>query len=74
VGGSRRWDIATRLKYANFRLSKYNVYEKIDYSIINSINKLNNNDTLVILATYTALLETQKAIYKLSKGTKWHKQ
>ena len=74
ISGTRRWDMATRIKYSNFKLSKKNVYKEINYSISDSVSKLSNNDTLVILPTYTALLEVQKTLSKLGVNEKWHRQ
>lgn len=73
ISGTRKWDMATRLKYANFRLGKDSVYEHVDYSIKKCLAKLNNNDTLIILPTYTALLDVQKSLSKLG-AQKWHEQ
>lgn len=72
VSGTRAWDLATRLKYAGINMSKNNVYEDIDYSIRKSVENLSNKDTLIILPTYTALLEVQKTLSKLTGVTKWH--
>lgn len=74
VTGMRSWDMAIRLKYAKFKLSKNDIYKEISYSIADSIDKLNTNDTLIILPTYTALLEVQKSLFKLAGGAKWHRQ
>lgn len=71
ISGTRCWDMATRLKYANFQMSKNDVHEDISYSLQNAMAKLNKNDTLIILPTYTAMLELQKSLQKLG-GTKWH--
>lgn len=72
VSGTRAWDLAMRIKYAGTKMSKNNVYENIDYSIAKSISNLNNKDTLIILPTYTAMLEIQKTLSKLGNTTKWH--
>lgn len=72
VGGIRAYDLALRLKYAGFKLDKKNIHEDISYSISNSIKKLDNKDTLLILPTYTAMLEIQKVLAKMG-GTRWHK-
>lgn len=72
--GIRAWDMATRLKYAGFKLSKNSIYKEISYSILDLVKKLNNNDTLIILPTYTALLETQKTLHKMGTNQKWHEQ
>jgi len=75
VGGTRRWDLAIRLKYAGIRLSKKNIYKEGIYSIKASLAQLNNKDTLVILPTYTALLTLQKSLTSMEKGiTKWQNQ
>ncbi len=74
ISGTRAWDMATRLKYANFNLSKNNVYEQIETSIEAATTALSNNDTLVILPTYTALMPVEKSLSKYTKIVKWHKQ
>lgn len=74
VSGIRSWDLATRLKYAGILLDKNNVHKDISYSIHKSLKNLNTKDTLLILPTYTALLEVQKTLAKLSGTSKWHKQ
>lgn len=75
ISGIRRWDLANRLKYADIKLSKNDVYKDISYSIKASVDSLNNKDTLYILPTYTALLSMHKAISALGKGiTKWQEQ
>ena len=74
VAGIRSWDMALRLKYAGFKLSNNSIYTVISYSILKSMSKLNNNDTLIILPTYTALLDVQESVLKLAGGKKWHKQ
>lgn len=68
VGGTRAWDLATRFKYAGIILNKDDVQEDINYSMQKSLNKMDNKDTLMILPTYTAMLELQKHI-----GGQWHK-
>jgi len=85
VSGTRAWDIATRLKYAGIKLSKNNIYmgnhiphkyrnKEISYSVKNSIDKLNNRDTLIILPTYTAMLEVQRTLHKVGASRQWHRQ
>lgn len=73
IAGTRAWDLATRLKYAGNKLSKNNVYENINYSLEQSISKLSNNDTLIILPTYTAMLEVQKFL-KNRGAASWHQE
>ena len=74
VSGLRAWDLALRLKYAGFYLSKNDVYENIKYSIKAIISNLDIKDTLIILPTYTALLEVQKTLSELGEHPKWHEQ
>ncbi len=73
TSGIRGWDLANRLKYASIKLDTNSVYKNINYSIKAAINNLDRNDTLIILPTYTALLEVQKTMKKLSGGQAWHK-
>ena len=73
ISGTRAWDMATRLKYAGFKLSKDSVYEQIESSIKAGINSLSNNGTLIILPTYTALVPVEKSLAKYTKIVKWHK-
>lgn len=73
IAGSRAHDMALRLKYANINVYTNNLQEDIYYSINQAINKLKTNDTLIILPTYTALLEVQKSLEKWG-GEKWHQQ
>lgn len=73
VSGIRAWDLATRLKYAGFKLSKNNIYKEVIYSLKVALDKLSSYDTLIILPTYTSMLEVQKALSKMG-GSKWHKQ
>ena len=71
VSGTRCWDMATRFKYADFNMSKDCIYENINYSLEKSLDKLDKKDTLIILPTYTAMLEVQK--YLKRKGIEpWH--
>jgi UDP-N-acetylmuramyl tripeptide synthase len=75
ISGIRRWDLATRFKYAEIKLSKNNVYKDINYSINQILLQLSSNDTLIILPTYTSLLSVQNVLRSLEKGlTKWQKQ
>src|SRR3989344_4606338 len=73
ISGRRCWDLAVRLKYSGYKLSKNDVYENIKYSISHLLGKLSKNDTLIILPTYTAMLEVQKILHKLGGDAKWHK-
>ncbi len=75
VSGIRCFDMVLRLKYAGLRLSKNNIHKEINYSIINTLQKMNTKDTLIILPTYTALLEVQKILNQIGRETiKWQHQ
>jgi len=67
--------MALRLKYAGFKLSKNNIYKEVNYSILNALQKLSTKDTLIVLPTYTALLDVQKTLNREGeKVAKWQKQ
>ena len=67
TSGTRAYDITLRLKYAD--MNNINVHEEIKTSIQKSIDNLDTKDTLLILPTYTAMLELQKII-----GGKWSRE
>lgn len=71
VSGIRAWDMATRLKYAGFKMSKNMINTNINYSLNFTVKTLKSDEQLIILPTYTAMLEIQKIISK-SGETKWH--
>lgn len=73
ASGIRCFDMATRLKYAQIEVDINNVHEDISYSLDNALNKLNNKDTLIVLPTYTAMLEIQRILSK-DGGEKWQEQ
>ncbi len=73
VSGTRAWDLANRLKYAEIKLSTDKVYKDINYSVVKSVKIMGSKDTLIILPTYTALLGVQKSLSKLG-AVKWHTQ
>lgn len=65
TSGIRAYDMSLRLKYAG--MNNINTHEDINNSLENSLRKLRTKDTLLILPTYTAMLELQKIL-----GEKWH--
>lgn len=67
TSGTRAYDIALRLKYAD--MNNIYVHEHIKTSIDDSLKSMNTKDTLLILPTYTAMLELQKIV-----GEKWQDQ
>jgi len=75
ISGTRCFDMALRLKYAGFKLSKNIIYKEVNYSISTALGKMSNKDTLIVLPTYTALLDVQKILNWIGEGvTKWQKQ
>ena len=73
VSGLRAWDLALRFKYAGIKMDNDDIQESIYYSIRHNLAKLDKNNTLYILPTYTAMLETQKVLSRMGAITKWHK-
>lgn len=75
VGGTRCFDMALRMKYAGIELSKNTIYKEVNYSISSALGNMSNKDTLIVLPTYTALLDVQKTLNRIGeKVTKWQKQ
>lgn len=74
ISGTRAWDMATRLKYAGYKLSKDNIYEQIESSIKAAIANMNKNNTLYVLPTYTALMSVEKSLNRLGNVVKWHQE
>lgn len=71
ASGTRAFDIALRLKYSG--MSNIATHEDINYSLEKSLDNMNTNDTLLILPTYTAMLELQGILKKY--GIKnWHEE
>lgn len=64
VSGYRAKDMAVRLKYAGIDSSRIAVIPRIDDSIEHLLSKLDINEKLTILPTYTALLKMQKSKWK----------
>ena len=74
VSGIRAWDLATRFKYAGIKLGNKNVNKDINYSITQSLKNMSTKDTLLILPTYTALLDVQKSLNQKGSTIKWQHQ
>lgn len=66
VAGTRAYDLALRLKYAGIET------KNVDTDIKSALVKSTNNKSLIILPTYTAMLELQN--YLAEGENKWHKQ
>lgn len=60
VSGIRAYDMATRLKYAGLNESKIVINQNLKEAFLNSLNEINDSEQLLILPTYTALMEMQK--------------
>ncbi len=60
VSGHRTYDMALRLKYAEFK--KYETEESLIKATNTAINKTPNNETLYILPTYSAMLDVRKIL------------
>ena len=68
--GIRSYDMSLRLKYANVNpvlIETFDSTDKVTIGIEAAIEELNENEDLVVLTTYTGLLEVNKNINKLIK-------
>ncbi len=68
--GIRSYDMSLRLKYANVNpvlIETFDSTDKVSLSIEACINELNENENLVVLTTYTGLLEINKNLGKIIK-------
>lgn len=61
ASGDRTYDMALRINYANLK-SKMEVEDKLQTAIETAINKTKTGETLFILPTYSAMLETRKIL------------
>ncbi len=60
VSGKRAYDMALRLKYADYDINKIKVNERIKDSVKEAVGALQEDEILYILPTYTVLLEMQR--------------
>lgn len=58
--GSRAHDMALRIKYAGYDSSRIEVENRIMPAFLRAANGIDMNETLYVLATYTAMLELRK--------------
>ena len=68
--GIRSYDMSLRLKYANVNpilIETFDSTDKVAIGIEAAIDELNENENLVVLTTYTGLLEINKNLDKLIK-------
>lgn len=73
ISGSRSYDLANRLKYAGFKIAKYQLSPNTTQSIQDSLSKLPQGENLLILPTYTALLEVERSLQEMGVE-KWQNQ
>lgn len=59
VSGDRTYDIANRLKYADI---EYNPVDSLEKALSQSLEQVKDDETLVILPTYSAMLEVRKLL------------
>lgn len=62
VSGDRAYDLALRLKYAEFPLEKTEIQTDLKTAIKNGLTKIPKKETLYILPTYSAMLEVRKIL------------
>jgi lipid II isoglutaminyl synthase (glutamine-hydrolysing) len=60
VSGDRTYDMALRLKYAEY--NNFNTEENLSSAIKNSLKNVLDNNILYILATYSAMLDCRKVL------------
>lgn len=64
VSGIRAYDMAVRMKYAGFDSSRIEIKKDIKQAVCDSVASIQENEQLLIMPTYTALLEMQKFLKK----------
>lgn len=65
IGGIRAYDMAARMKYAGFDTSKITVKQDIKTALNYSLQGVPQDGQLLIMPTYTALLEMQKILKRV---------
>lgn len=66
ISGTRAYDAALRLKYAGVDTKLLSVEKDIKSTLDKALSEVQDNETLLVLPTYTALLEMQ-ILYKKEK-------
>ena len=64
VSGERAYDMAVRLKYAGVNESQFEVIPDLKLALKKAVSQTEDENTLLILPTYTALLKMQNIIKK----------
>ena len=67
VSGTRAYDMFLRLKYASFGSMNVEVEPNLTKAIDISLQKLNHDETLFVLPTYTAMLDVRRKLSKFVK-------
>ncbi len=62
ISGDRTYDMAIRIKYAIDDIHRMTVSDKLVSALDIALSKVQNDETLWILATYSAMLDVQKII------------
>ena len=60
LSGSRAYDMAVRLKYSGFDTNKIVIKKEIKDAMNYALSSIEKNEQLLVMPTYTALLEMQK--------------
>ena len=59
TAGDRAWDITLRLKYAKLQSG---IFENLNEAVTESLKSVSEGDTLFVLPTYSAMLDTRKIL------------
>ncbi len=59
IAGDRVYDLALRMKYAD---KEYEMFEDLEIAIKKNLEEINENQTLFILPTYSAMLDARKLL------------
>ncbi len=62
VSGDRAYDLALRIKYADFPLEKTEVKTDLKEALKKGLAKISEDETLYVLPTYSAMLEVRKIL------------
>ncbi len=60
VSGDRTYDMGLRIKYADIK--NFDVVEILSMALDKAVSKTNDDETLYILATYSAMLDVRKIL------------
>ncbi len=62
IAGDRAYDMGLRIKYGDISASKYTIFEDLKTALNTAAKNIEENETLYILANYSAMLETRKIL------------